>query len=243
MTKKFIGTLIIGTLAFLLIASRYFGGIKFDETMNRLSRMMNEAAAAGATSWGTGAQNAVTVWLNPYSGEQKAIFNDFLLANDFDPAHFIIEPAISPEMYDRRANQIAQATSNPATLIVDIGETEVSRMEIFFTLQNTTDYTFFYGAPWDLAVYENGNWRPMAHLPGRGCGIWPLPLFFLESGEIQQYRQSFGWHFGALPPGRYAFIRDGWLGDWDDMHRDLEYIFFAVVIFEVMDDTPMNLAP
>jgi len=268
-----------------VIAARYFGGLKFDETghivvsvlpagldypptataveemlelgiiirtveftqqsitdvINSLGYLFDAASAAGATSWGQGAQNAITVWLDPYSDEQKAIFNEFLLANGFDLAHFLIEPAVTPEMRDLRANYIAESASSPRDLIIHVGEADVSQTEIAFSLQNTTDLAFNYGMPWDLARYENGQWLPMVHLPGRASG-WPMPAFSLQGGGIQQYRISFDWHFGALPPGRYMFVRDGWMGNWDERHQDIGQTF-ALVEFVVTDTTPMYLPP
>ena len=193
----------------------------------------------GATSWGQGAENAVTVWLDPYTDEQKAIFNDFLIANGFDPSIFIIHPAVTQEMRDMRALSIAEATTNPTNLIVPIGKVEVSRMEIAFSLENTTSYIFSYGTPWDLARFENGAWLPMTHLPGRGNLVWPGIGFSLQGGGINHYRQSFEWTFGELPPGRYMFIRDGRLGDWNPDHARI----FALVEFEVTATTPLNLTP
>jgi len=208
-------------------------------TSDRLWHMRDSAFAAGATSWGQGAENAITVQLDPYTDEQKTIFNDFLITYGFNPALFLIQPAVTQEMRDWRAYSITSAIANHTNLIAHIGEVEVSRLEIGFTLENTTPYTFSYGSPWDLARFENGTWLPMTHLPGRGGNSWTSEGRSLQGGGIQHYRQPFDWFFGELPPGRYMFIRDGWLGGWNpDQPR-----VYALVEFEITDTTPLNLPP
>ena len=248
MANKITNIVVTTILVLLLTSCAYDNGYQLtgvasdtqiNDAIDRLNSMAESFFAFGATSWGQGAENAVTVWLDPYTEQQKTIFNDFLLANGFDPALFIIHQAVTQEMLDLRMNYIAEATSNPANLIVLVGDVEVSRTEIAFSLENTTTSEFSYGSPWDLARYENGRWLPVTHLPGRGGGAWTSIGFSVQGGGIQQYRQNFEWHFGELPPGRYMFIRDGWLGEWNPNQDRV----FALVEFEITVATPMNLPP
>jgi len=208
-------------------------------TIDRLNDMIDDVFAAGASSWGMGAENAITVWLDPYTDEQKAIFNDFLIANGIDPAVILIQQAVTQEMLDWRAERVAAAAASSANLIVPVRELKVSRTGIAFSLQNTTGESFNYGSPWDLAYYENGNWLPVPHLPGAGGGDWTSIGFSLQGGGIQQYHIGFEWHFGELSPGRYMFMRDGWLGEWNPDQDSV----YALVEFEITPTTPISLPP
>ena len=208
--------------------------------VNSLNLIHQRATALGATSWGLGALNRVGLQLDPYNDEQLVLFNDFLLANSFDPAMFIIEPAITPEMVTYREQSIATAVRANRNHIVPVGAATVSRTGIAFTLENRTAEEFMYGLPWDLAYYANGQWRPVEFLPGAGASGWHAIGFTLQSGGIQNYRQEWGeWRFGELGPGRYMFIREGWLGQW---HEGQERIF-ALVEFEITPDSPAYLPP
>jgi len=207
--------------------------------IDRLNNMHQLAQEAGATSWGQGAENGVTIWLDPYTPEQMAIFVTFLQAHNIDPAIFIITPAVTPEMRDHRANNIAEAAAHPRDIIALVGDVEVSRTGIAFSLENRTSESFGYGAPWDLAYFYGGQWIPVTHLPGAGGGMWTMEGYDLQAGGIKSYRVNFEWFFGELAPGRYMFIRDGWLGGWSrDMPRT-----FAVVEFEITTATPLYLPP
>lgn len=264
-----------------VIASQYFGGVKFDETgtlvvsvlpaafndsesaiaieemrergiiirevtfsyrdvtntINRMNDMFEDIRNAGASGWGTGAENGITVWLDPYTAEQQEIFNDVLLASGFDLSMFIVVPAVTPEMQLAREESIRAAVAGGNEIVL-VSDVDISRTGIEFSLENTTTQMFTYGAPWDLARYENGNWLPMPNLPGTG-GAWTLEAYMLQGGGIQQYRIGFDWRFGTLEPGRYMFIRDGWLGDWQpDGGR-----VYAIVEFEVTETTPESLPP
>ena len=198
---------------------------------DRLFALRDYTTAVGISGWGQGAENAITIYLNPYTDEQRVILNEFLLKNGFDLAHFIVAPAISDAMRDFRSNLIAQAAANTANYIVLVGEVEVSRTEVIFSLENTTDMEFNHGSQWDLAQYENGEWVGVTHLPGRGGGAWTDELWTLFAGETREYRQSFEWHFGALLPGRYMFIREGWFGRWDwDTEQERIFAVFEFVV-------------
>jgi len=208
-------------------------------TLDALSDVHEKARDAGATSWGLGARNRIEVWLDPYTEEQIAIFMDFIQEHSISPAMIIITPAVSPEMYEHRAALIAAAAASSRDQIVHVGEVEISLTGISFTLENRTDYTFVYGAPWDLAYYSNGEWVPVTHLPGAGGGRWTMQAYHLQGGGIQNYRQEWSWRFGELPSGRYMFIRDGHLGEWDRNSGRA----YAVVEFYITDDTPKYLPP
>jgi len=200
--------------------------------MDELFNVHEYARAAGASSWGLGMLNRVEVWLDPYTEEQIAEFMMFLDLNGFDSAMFVITPAVTPEMRDIRAASIAAAVASARDQVVHIGGVEVSRTGIAFTLENRTGLEFSYGAPWDLAYYDYvvGNWVPVENLPGASM-FWPGIGFSLQGGGIQHYRQDWEWRFGELTPGRYMFIRDGWLGEWN-LDYDRIYVVVEFVITE-----------
>jgi hypothetical protein len=208
-------------------------------TFDKLHGVWELARVAGVSSWGQGAENGIIVSLDPYTPEQKEIFTAFLLEHDINPDIMLFRPAVTEEMRMFRANAVTQATQQPGDKIVPVGEVEVSRTGIAFSLENTTDEMFTYGAPWDLAFYYDGDWLPVPHLPGSGGGAWTMQAYMLQGGGIQQYRIGFGWHFGELAPGRYMFIRNGWLGEWS-MDNGGVYI---LVEFEVTEDTMEYLPP
>ncbi|MCL2377521.1 MAG: hypothetical protein FWC77_00185 [Defluviitaleaceae bacterium] len=206
-------------------------------TLNALRDIFDSAREAGATGMGLGMHNRVEVWLDPYTNEQKAIFNDFLLQYSIDPAMVAITQAVTDEMRDFRAASVAAAVESHGDQITLVGDVEVSLTGIAFRLENRTNMEFIYGAPWDLAHYVNGSWIPVEHPPGTGGMFWPSIGFSLQAGGIQQYRQEWEWLFGELPPGRYMFIRDGWLGEWSPDGKDV----YAVVKFTITEDCPHNL--
>jgi len=207
--------------------------------IDTLNDMFESVRAVGSTSWGLGGRNRVEIWLDPYTPEQKAIFNSFLQDNGLNPAMFIFSQAVTPEMREHRAAFIARAAAYPRNRIVLIGEAEVTRTGIAFSMQNLTDMEFNYGAHWDLAYYTGGNWAPLPHPPGTGGMAWPAIGFSLQGGGIQQYRQEWEWLFGPLPPGRYMFIRSGWQGQWSPDGDNT----YAVVEFTVTEDSPESLPP
>ena len=206
--------------------------------IDALNGMPESVRTVGATSWGLSGRNRVEIWLDPYTPEQKAIFNRFLQDNGLNPAMFTISQAVTPEMVEHRAAFITRAVAYPRNRIVHIGEVEVTRTGIAFSMQNLTDMEFNYGAHWDLAYYTGGNWAPMPHPPGTGGMPWPAIGFSLQGGGIQQYRQEWEWLFDQLSPGRYMFIRSGWQGQWSDGDNT-----YAVVEFTVTEDSPESLPP
>jgi len=132
-------------------------------------------------------------------------------------------------MRERQA-RIASAIASPGDQIVLIGDVSTSRTGIEFSLENRTTQTFNYGAAWDLAYYTNGTWRPVSDRPVSGGIAWILIGHWLQSGGIQQYQINWSWRFGELPPGRYMYIRGGWLGeDWnpDSVYALVEFTITA----------------
>jgi len=205
--------------------------------MDTMNEMFDRARELGASSWGLDtSENRVNVWLDPYDDERKALFTVFLLANAINPSMVAINQAITPEMREYREDFITRATTFPSRDIVLVGEVEVSRTGIAFSLENRSGLEFNYGARWSLAEYVSGRWIPVEHLPGSGI-FWHLIGFSLQAGGIQQYRQEFDGLYDVLPPGRYMFIRDGWLGVWD---RNQETVY-AVVEFVITEDSPLRL--
>lgn len=138
-----------------------------------------------------------------------------------------------------RQEYINFAIQLPADRIVLVGDVEVSLTGIAFSLENRTDLGFNYGEPWELAYYADGHWMPVPYLPEVSDKIWVCIGFSLQSGGIQQYRQDWDWLFGELLPGRYMFIRDGWLGDWHPI-QDRIYVRFE---FHITEDSPVYLPP
>ncbi|MCL2421241.1 MAG: hypothetical protein FWD03_05225 [Defluviitaleaceae bacterium] len=147
--------------------------------------------------------------------------------------------AYDEALMDHRIASITTAVQSPGDQIVLVSDVEVSRTGIAFALENRTDLEFNYGAPWDLAYYLDGQWTPVPHLAGADSGMWVSIGFSLQGGGIQQYRQAWDWEFGELPPGRYMFIRDGWLGDWDPDQDPV----YALVEFTISEDSPAYLPP
>ena len=223
----------------ILISTVEFAHQDIMATIDALNNAFESARELGATSWWSCAKNRVTVGLDPYTDEQKALFTAFLYEHSINPAMIIIQQAVTPEMRDARAASIATAIQSPGGKIVLVGEVEVSRTGIAFSLENRTDLQFNYGAPWDLAYYTNGHWTPVEHLPGAGSGYWLAWGASLQSGGIDRYRQEWTYRFGELPPGRYMFIRDGWLGEWNP-DQDRVYATFE---FFITADCPVSLSP
>ena len=209
------------------------------DASDALFEVWESAREAGLSSSGIGAENRVTAWLDPYNDEQKAIFTEFLRENSLNPAMFILAPAVTDEMRDHRTASVAAAIASPDDQIVLVGKVEVSRTGIIFTLENRTAQEFNYGARFDMAYYSNGEWLPVPHLPGAGGGTWTLQGYMMQGGGIKESRQNWEWWFGQLSPGRYMFIRDGWLGGWSP---DQEPVY-ALVEFFITEDTPVYLPP
>lgn len=188
------------------------------------------ASEMGLSSTGHGAENAVTLWLDPYSHGHIEALQDFLLEIGVDPQMVRFEPAVTQEMVDWRANAIAAAMASPSDQIVLYGDVTVSQTGIIFTLINNSDWEFSYGSPFDLAYYAQGQWRPVPWLPGAGGIVWTAEGMSLPSGSIDTSHQAWDRWFGELPPGRYAFIREGSLvefagGNWYTYQENVAVVF------------------
>ena len=79
---------------------------------------------------------------------------------------------------------------------------------------------------------------PVPYLPGAGSQVWPSIGYSLQSGSVKQFSQEWVRRFGELSPGRYMFIRDGWLGEWQK-NQDAVY---ALVEFYITEDSPETLS-
>ena len=223
----------------IIVRTAQFTHQELLDASDALFHVWDGAREAGLSSSGIGAENRVTAWLDPYNDEQKVTFTEFLRENGLNPAMFILAPAVTQEMRDHRAASVAAAVASPGDKIVLVGDVEVSRTGIIFTLENRTEYEFNYGSPFDLAYYSNGEWLPVPHLPGAGGAPWTSEGHMMQGGGIKQSRQNWSWHFGELLPGRYMFIREGWLGAWSPNQERV----YALVEFLVTKDSPVYLPP
>jgi hypothetical protein len=150
-----------------------------------------------------------------------------------------LTPAVAQEMIYDRASAVAEAVASRGDQIVLVGEVEASRTGIAFSLENRADSEFSYGDLWDMAHYIDGCWTPVPHLSGAGARVSLLMRFWLQSGGINEYRQEWDLIFGELPPGRYMFILDGWLGGYTPNHDRV----CALVEFTITEDSPLKLPP
>ena len=198
-------------------------------TLNGLS---DRTVATGASSWGLDTmRNRVIVWLDPFTDEQIALFVDFLTESSIPPAIVIIEPAVTQEMIEQREASIATAMLSADNRISHLSTASVSGTGILFTLKNTTDMDFFYGSRWDMAYYSDGRWLPVQHLPGKGGGAWTDELYSLQSGDSEEFKVDWEWRFGELPPGKYAYIRSGYFGEYSPDHE----VVYATVEFHILE--------
>ena len=224
----------------IIVKTAEFTDRELNDAMSMLNQIAEDVTRAGASSWGLDTKgNRVIVRLDPYTDGQKAIFTDLLRETSIDPAMIASEQAVTQEMLDHRAASIAAAARSPGDKIVLHGEVEVSRTGIAFSLENRTDSLFCYGSRWDMAYYVDNNWTPVPHLPGGGGEVWNDILNALQSGGIEQNRHEWSRRFGELPPGRYMFIREGWLGEWNP---NIETVY-ATVEFHITPDSPASLPP
>ena len=183
--------------------------------------------------------NKIVIGLDPYNDEQKALLLDLLFEESVASAMIEITPAVTQEMLDKRAADITAATQSSGDKIVLAGDVEVSRTGIMFSLENLSGLDFCYGAQWDMAYYEQGRWIPVPHMPGAGNQFWPDIGYGLQSGGVEFFRQEWDWYFGELPPGRYMYIREGWLGDRPDGSNNT----CALIEFFISEDSPASLPP
>lgn len=224
----------------LAVISAEFTDRDLNEAINTLNNMVESVVDAGATSWSLDTKgNRVVVRLDPYTDEQKAVFLNLLLDASIAPAMISIVQAVTQEMLDQRAAAIEAATQSPGNQIVLFGEVAASRTGIVFSLENRANTAFNYGEHWDMACYSDGRWMPVPHLPGAGNLAWHDLGYSLQGGGIQRYRQEWIRFFGELPPGRYMYIRAGWLGEWQASRESV----YALVEFFITGDSPAELPP
>jgi len=147
--------------------------------------------------------------------------------------------------YDYRQGRLDFMTAGKASEnIVTAGEPKVSRTGMSFSLKNRARADFGYGNPYELARYEGGRW---VGVPYTSDDIaWTMPMFTLPAGKRDTFEIEWEWAFGALPDGRYMFIRgftnldesfvvesDGGFEKWDNMHNRYpteEYLMVEFVI-------------
>jgi len=214
----------------IVVRTAIFTEQELNTAINALNSISDRTVNAGACSWGLDSiQNRVLVRLDPYTDEQIALFMDLLYAASIDPVMILIMPAVTQEMIEQREAAIASAAQSADDRIANVKIASVSSTSILFLLKNRADIDFFYGAPWDMAYYSDGQWKPVQHLPGRSGGAWPSILYSLQSGETKQFDVSWEWRFGDLPSGRYMYILDGYFGEYKPDHQ----VVYVTVEFSV----------
>ena len=115
-----------------------------------------------------------------------------------------------------------------STNIVVVGEVEVSRSGISFTVENQANIYYSYPRSWYLAHYVGGRWWHVPHLDE--WPFWPLNKILLPSGETEQFDIEWEDVFGELPPGRYMFIRSftPWAEHYSERTTEYVMIEFAI---------------
>jgi len=110
-----------------------------------------------------------------------------------------------------------------------------------FTLENRSTSGIFYGLPFTVVRYEDGNWAAIPSEPA----VWILPGFELHPGESRDYIIEWAWLYGELPAGRYMFIRDASLTSepfveeinglelWSDIHSRYPTTVYLMIEFEL----------
>ena len=229
----------------IIVYEVIFSEQQLRSAFNAITRDFDAAMSAGGNSFSVHTDNTVNTRLYPYSAEQIAIFTDFLLELGIAPAMVSFHPAVDEAFMQRRYELVAAALNAESAYVLGaFGDVGVSRTEITFQVVNPHSQTFYHGSEWDMAVYEYGTWRPVQHLVGRVATAWTQPLWIVQSNNRHDFDINRGdnwdWRFGELPPGRYAFIRDGWFGHG---RRDTEgnTTGFIVVEFEITGNTPLRL--
>ncbi|MCL1935550.1 MAG: hypothetical protein FWF57_04130 [Defluviitaleaceae bacterium] len=206
-----------------------------------------EMARFGIFSYGNNGTH-LNISIDPYTYENKMAFELFLYENgffeQFEPDIFSYQNGRTEEMENFRRNYIKKGLENESYIVL-YGTPVVSRTGIEFTLQNTTDREFMYGAKFDLGVYIDGEFVPVQTLPGResvavvsiGFDLSPNRTFSIVN------RRNFEWRFGTLQNGQYVLVLDGHFGPWPITTELLssERKGFATIFFEIDDDTPNYL--
>jgi len=219
----------------IIVRTAAFTDQQLNAAMSTLNALSDRTVNAGACSWGLDSQqNRVTVWLDPFTDAQKALFMKLLVDASIDPAMIAIVPAVTPEMSKQRETAIASAMQSDDDRITHVETAAISSTSIKFSLENRTDLDFFYGAQWDMAYNVDGRWMPVQHLPGQGGGVWNSLLYSLQSGDSEQFEVDWEWRFGELPPGRYVYIFDGYFGEYSPDHE----IVYVTVEFTIAEAGP-----
>ena len=222
----------------IIVKTAVFNEQELLAAMDAINQIAEKVNRAGATGWGLDTKgNRVNCYIDPYTDEQIALVLELLREVSVDPAMIAFKQAVTQEMHDRRAESVAAAAKSPDGLVTLVGEAEVSRTDVSFSLENCTETEFCYGAHWDMAFFSDGLWIPLNHIPGAGGGGWPDILYTMQSGETKQFIYAWVWRFGELGPGRYMILIDGWFGNWSQ-HQEPVY---AVVEFDITADSPIFL--
>ena len=204
----------------IIIRTATFTDQELNAAISTLNELSDRTVNSGATSWGLDSvQNRVVVSLDPFTDEQKALFMELLFDASIDPAMISIIPGVTQEMIEQREEAIVSAMQSVDDRIVQTGTVESSGTSVLFSLENRTDSDFYYGSQWDIAHYSDGCWTPVRHLPGKGGGVWNDLLYSLQSGDSEQYEVDWEWRFGELPPGRYAYVFNGYFGEYTPDHE------------------------
>jgi len=216
---------------------------ELNAALDVLNAAVDSLRPAGGVGWGLNDMtNSINVWLDPYNDAQKAMFNNVLQDLSVDSSKITFTPSVTPEMHERRAEIISRVTQHTDFQIVAVGEIEISRTSIAFMLENRSTHEFNHSGNWELFYYSNGSWDTVPHLPGTDGGGWTQAMYMLQSGGIEQNHIEWHWRFGELAPGRYMFVRPGWLTFGSDERRETESTY-AVVEFHVTSDSPVYLPP
>ena len=204
--------------------------------LNALNAMIDDIfhgdERSSVTSWGMGADNRITVYLHPYNEAEIARFR----AEIMDSPMIRFVPRFTDELFQFRMQNITDAIHAAEDRFTVVGEPRISRSGIIFELKNQAGRDFYHGTQFDMAVYEDGEWLPVDFAPGYS-GFWTRPLFILQSGGTQEFREDWNWMFGELPPGRYLFIREGWLQGGNPRDDSTA----VLVEFTITEYCPVNL--
>ena len=199
----------------IVVKTAVFTDQELNAAYNTLNDISEKTVNAGAAMWGLDSiQNRVAVWLEPYTDEQKSVFMALLYDASIDPAMILIKPALTQEMIEERKASVISAMQSADDRIAHVDTASISAAGILFSLENRADIDFHYGAQWDLAYYSGGQWAPVQYLTGRIGGPWPDILYSLLSSETEQFDVDWEWRFGKLPPGKYAYIFNGYFGEY-----------------------------
>ena len=218
---------------------------RYEEGQWRLEHARDSTGAA--FSLGPGVVRQISVqWGGGFSPREIAPGRyRFVMSGDvaveFDEIPW--DDGIAPR-YDYRQGWIDFITAgNASENVVPAGEPEVSRTGISFALKNSSGIDFGYGNPFELARYEDGRWLAVPYTSDNIA--WTMPMFTLRAGKREPFDIEWDWAFGALPPGRYLFIReftnleesfvqsDGEFEKWDNLHNRYPTAEYLMIEFTI----------